>query len=356
MWKSSITPNHDVIDLGPEAGRRAWALFAPRAVWLLLVCNPLRSSLPASVAFPRCFDARSSRGAGRGSSAAGDGSPIPSKLHESSGVPTQEGDLVRSSRSLRPKRGTGERTAPFGPEVFPMERRSRYETRVYANLCPSRSVDTAFSADTLRNDEKDLKTNGFGDFLSGSMQRWESAMGRRMGRPWRAARFVPLAARGVPLEEAVGDRLVAYETSRSDRRGRAAAVGAWASLSEGGLKAMHGARARTTTAFRWLCASSRNDSISAREVIDVASNSGSVDRAESGLWPDVPPARSLARSAVSGLAAAPVAGGPRRCSKGSRRRVGSVRAQPLHRFSVVDRVERSSPQEAAVSGNQEKKR
>lgn len=61
--------------------------------------------------------------------------------------------------------------APFGPEVFPMERRSLYETRVYANLCPFLSVDSAASADTLRRDKKDFETNEFRDSgarLSGS--------------------------------------------------------------------------------------------------------------------------------------------------------------------------------------------
>lgn len=237
-----------------------------------------------------------------------------------------------------------------------MERRSRYETRVYANLCPSCSVDTAFSADTLRNDKKDLKTNGFRDFLSSSMPGSESSMGRRMGRPRRAARVVLLATRGLALEDATDDLLGAYGTRRSDRRGRAAAVSAWASLSEGGLKALSAGRARTVMAIHWPHIRSRNDSISEPEVRDVEGNSGYVGGSEFGLGPGSTRVRPLARSASRGGAAARVPRGSGRCSKDSRRRGGPLRAQPLHTFSAVDRVERSSPQAAAVSGNQEKKR
>lgn len=52
-------------------------------------------------------------------------------------------------------------SAPIGPGVFPMERRSRYETRVYADLCPFSSVDTTNPTDKLRKDKKGLKTKGF---------------------------------------------------------------------------------------------------------------------------------------------------------------------------------------------------
>lgn len=83
------------------------------------------------------------------------------KPSQSIGVPTRSGSCSAETWTRPHAIGPSYRVAPIGPDVFPSERRSRYETRVYANLCPFSSVDTSPSTDKLRIGKKGLKTKEF---------------------------------------------------------------------------------------------------------------------------------------------------------------------------------------------------
>lgn len=331
-------------------------MFAPRAAPLLPVGNSLRSRSPAFPDLRVGFDRCPFHGARRSSSAAGDGSPSRLKLPEPIGVPTRSGPLDPFEHSHRSKRSSGATTAPIGPEVFPMERRSRYETRVYADLCPFCSVDTLPSTDTLQKDKKDLKTNGFGGFSPGSMGRRESGWGRGQGSCCPASRTFELCERGGTPRERRRDAARHAGALRSDRRRRAASVSAWKCGGEMGRGPASGMRARSEAAGLQRRSTPRIHSISDAEVLDFEGISSFARSSDGSVPPSAERPGQPARGDVAGRAALKWLGLPRRCSTGWVSRVGLQPAQPLHRFSAVDRVERSSPQEAAVSGDQEKMR
>lgn len=104
---------------------------------------------------------------------AGDcGRPVRCRAAKSRGIATARNQGNRSGYPLEAgpgveratpgaTRGRASRAAPFGPPLFASERRSRYETRVYADLCPFSSVDTPPSADKLRTGKKGLKNEEF---------------------------------------------------------------------------------------------------------------------------------------------------------------------------------------------------
>lgn len=162
MWKSSITPNHDLVDSGAH-GLCQWAILVPRGGSAPDVRRALRRSPEAIGALGwRCASGAHMESRSR-EAAASSGNVRTTKPPESIGVPTS----TAPERPLHFDQGWhGARApgAPFGPRLFPMERRSRYGTRVYAHLCPFSSVDTFTSADRLRKGKKGLKTNEFRAF------------------------------------------------------------------------------------------------------------------------------------------------------------------------------------------------
>ncbi len=246
-----------------------------------------------------------------------------------------------------------------GPMCSQWNGEARYETRVYADLCPFSSVDMATSADKLRKGKKGLETEGFRDSGGSDAALWTAA---RSG--WGPGRSAAAQGNGEKSTGTVGG---------DDRRGGLANGPRWGRRGfrgpcrpgTGGSVTFETAGASNSTrrrvragqcAWRGVAAGRRCSSTGVAEVIDLESvfsqpsTSGGGRRrafraapgARDGQHRDARPAQPLLAMSFD--------------SEVDPCRPVSLPAQPLHSCSAVDRFDSSSPHGNAVRGNQEKTR
>ena len=249
--------------------------------------------------------------------------------------------------------------APFGPDVFPTERRSRYETRVYANLCPFSAVDTMVSADKLQKVEKGFKTKGFHDSRAWNIALWTRSKGNSEPRAGDRSEGMPREVDGDGRE-----RRAAALNSRRGGRGRCGWSGpcrpgiggsvtfATALASSPIGRPVHAVQ----NAGRKAGARRSSASVLCAEVIDLESV---FSQSSPGGWGGRRGLRAVTgerdeqyqvtvRKRPLGWMVSDSEVDP--CHP------GSLPAQPLHSCSAVDRFDSSSPHGIAVRGNQEKTR
>jgi hypothetical protein len=280
------------------------------------------------------------------------------KPPESIGVPTRRDAEALLHHNQGCGHGTRAPGAPFGPRLFPSERRSRYGTRVYANLCPLSSVDTSTSADKLEKGKKGLKTNEFRAFLaelvrSDSSSRADSArrsLGQRGGNArkratrWRKA--ADAARASFDRSTAVGWLEAAFQPATG---GSVTIASAWISTS---LRRLPGAVVARCDQAVPRCLTAAVDDV---QVSDLGIFFGRMPSrhplraerllvVECHLADDWMSRRDRSTRDI------------RAVSEGRQVRPDSVPAQPLHRLSAVARFDSSSPHGIAVRGNQEKMR
>lgn len=357
MWKSSITPNHVPVDSGAH-GLRRWAFLVPRGRSAPDARHALRCSPDAIEAFECRSDIAANADGRSREAAASSGKLRTAKPPDPIGVPTSRTAGSPSHRGTRSGLGTGAPGAPFGPELFPTERRSRYETRVYANLCPISSVDTSTSADKLRKGKKGLETNEFRAFWTtptrlGSSSSVDPA-GRGAGQRGENAR----------KRAAWWRKTTVVASTDFDRLGAARGLGAPLRPTTGGSVTI--ASARISTAVRRLPGAAMaccGGAVSRRfitpacdmQVFDLGIFLGRVPSGH-GRFTERPYAAPGRRTDHRMSPPARSQGGSRAASERADARAGSLPAQPLHHFSAVARFDSSSPQGIAVRGNQEKMR
>jgi len=283
----------------------------------------------------------------------------PAKPRQSIGVPTSRRSCGRSPGAracgVRPDRSV----APFWPDVFPMERRSRYETRVYVDLCPFSVVDTARSTDTLRKGKKGLKTNEFRD---------SQPSGVGLGRAVGAARGA-LEARGERGDRRTGPARIECPRAGSsagaagapgDEAGQGASAGRSGTDDPGGPIGRCGAREATWRS--WPGGGIEEVMVSSHgrtgcvEVLDLGalfrqrrgSSAIRAPKSSAPLFAATRPARTRpAPEPAEGMRRMPRTGGGY---------AGALPAQALHSSLAVDRFHSSSPHRVAGRGNQEKMR
>ncbi len=286
-------------------------------------------------------------------------SHCPAKPAKRIGVPTRMNARGPLRRELLARDDAGACVAPFGPDVFPMERRSRYETGVYAGLCPFSLVDMVSTADRLRKVEKGLKTEGFRDSGGSDAPLWTAAKsGLSRGRSAAAQENAEKSTGMVGVDDRRGGLANGRRWDPQGFRGPCR-PGTGGSVTFATADASSFTRRRVhagQSAWRGVAAGRPRASMGFTELIDLEgifsqpSTSGCgrgrsfrvAPRVRDGQHRDALPERPLGAMSFD--------------SEVDPCRPVSLPAQPLQSCSAVDRFDSSSPHGNAVRGNQEKTR
>ena len=242
--------------------------------------------------------------------------------------------------------------------MFPSERRSLCETRVYGRRCSLPSVDRRMATDTLRRIKKGLKTNGFRDSCRGLTP---AGVEQRAGRakneryPIGSDRMCSQAARSGVNRRVEGHALPGWggptatvEPSGGHRVGNGSIARRLRSSTSAGNPGSSPMAVPAPVEPRWLSGNPRHPSAFSR---GARRSSASSTRPVGGR-------RAACRCSIAASESRPARrrGAVRARRSSCSRGVGRQPAHALHTLAAVDPFDSASPQELAVSWNQERMR